>query len=78
MLTRTSSWRNKFATFLQEGVNRGEFHPKQPIKTIVDFLLNVLDGLSLHHQLGGREVVDIDGEVDALIFYLEAILLKKS
>ncbi len=80
ILNRSISWRNKFISFLQEGVNRGEFQPKQPIRTIVDFLLNVLDGLLLHHQLGSKdvEIVDIDGEVDALIFYLEHVLVKKS
>ncbi len=78
ILKRAKYWKNNFILLLQEGVDRGEFKAKQPLQTIVDFLLNVLDGILLHQQLGGHKVMDIDGEVDALIFYLEAILLNKS
>jgi AcrR family transcriptional regulator len=75
IIDRSKIWRNTFYRFLEEGVTRGEFNPKQPLGVITDFILNVQDGLLLYHRVGGRKVVDIDGQIDALIFYLKGALL---
>jgi hypothetical protein len=75
IIDRSKIWRSTFYNFLEEGVKRGEFHPKQPLSAVTDFILNVLDGLLLYQRVGGRAVVDIDGQIYALIFYLEGALL---
>ncbi|KAA0545347.1 TetR/AcrR family transcriptional regulator [Bacillus sp. BGMRC 2118] len=77
ILNRSIKWRKLYNELLEEGVRRGEFHPRQSITAITDFVLNVQDGLLLYHCFGGKSIMDIDGQVDALIFYLENVLLKK-
>jgi AcrR family transcriptional regulator len=75
IIDRSKIWRDTFYRFLEAGVTRGEFHPRQPLGVVTDFILNVLEGLLLYHRVGGRKVIDIDGQIDALIFYLEGTLL---
>ncbi|MBM6618666.1 TetR/AcrR family transcriptional regulator [Bacillus suaedaesalsae] len=77
ILDRSVTWRNMYNELLEEGVKRGEFYPKLPISAIADFLLNVLDGLLLYHCFGGTTIMDIEGQVDSLVFYLEKVLLEK-
>lgn len=75
ILERTHKWRKIYTSFLEEGIHRGEFHPKLPVTTITDFMLNVMDGILLYHCFGANDGMDMDGQVDSLIFYLEKVLL---
>ncbi|MFD1737735.1 TetR/AcrR family transcriptional regulator [Bacillus salitolerans] len=72
---RSQFFRDRFAEVIEEGVRRGEFKPLQPIQAIVDFTLNAQDGFLLWHQLLGEEnKKELEGQIDALIFYLEGVL----
>ncbi len=74
ILKRLKFWRENLIDLISEGVKRGEFHPVQKVETIVDFMTNVFDGLVLHHHLAGASEIDVDGQVDALLFYLKNVL----
>lgn len=77
IVDRSVKWRKLYNELLEEGIRRKEFHPKLPVSAITDFILNVQDGLLLYHCFGGKQIMDIDGQVDSLIFYLERVLLEK-
>ncbi|QOR65013.1 TetR family transcriptional regulator [Cytobacillus suaedae] len=71
---RLKFWRENLIDLISEGVKRGEFHPVQKVESIVNFMTNVFDGLVLHHHLTVASELDIDGQVDALVFYLKNVL----
>ncbi|MBE4909974.1 TetR family transcriptional regulator [Bacillus luteolus] len=77
ILNRLKFWRKNLVDLINEGVKRGEFHPVQKVEAIVDFMTNVFDGLILHHHLAGASEIDVDGQVDALLFYLKNVLQVK-
>lgn len=74
IIKRLKFWRENLIDLISEGVKRGEFHPVQKVETIVDFMTNVFDGLVLHHHLAGASEIDVNGQVDALLFYLNNVL----
>jgi AcrR family transcriptional regulator len=71
---RFTFWRKNLLYLISEGIKRGEFHPLQKEESIVDFMTNVLDGFVLHHQLAWARDIDINGQVDAMLFYLRNVL----
>lgn len=60
--------------FLQKGVERGEFHPIQPLKTIVYFLFNVTDGLIFHSTIANLDIDHLNGQIEGLRIYLKKAL----
>jgi AcrR family transcriptional regulator len=72
---RSLLWRKHFADIFEEGVRRGEFSPLQPLQAIVDFTLNAQDGFLLWNQIISEDnKQELEGQIDALIFYLEKVL----
>lgn len=63
-----------FLRLFNEGIRRGEFKPVQPVSSIIQFFMNVNDGLALEAALLGSDVVNVHGQVDALRFYLREAL----
>ncbi|MGV3488651.1 MAG: TetR/AcrR family transcriptional regulator [Tuberibacillus sp.] len=74
MLTHSSRSAQNLIRFLQEGVNRGEFRPIQPLKTIAYFIFNVTDGLILHSTIANLDIGTLNGQVEALRIYLKKVL----
>ncbi|MFT4412893.1 TetR family transcriptional regulator [Fredinandcohnia humi] len=59
---------------LEVGVNKGEFAPIQPIRTIACFLLNTIDAMNIQILIMDSEKADIKGQTDALLIYLKHAL----
>lgn len=59
-----------FLALLEEGVKQGEFHPVQPLETIVNFMVNIWDGLILMAHVEEPERVAVGGQLEALNLYL--------
>lgn len=63
-----------FLHLFNEGIRRGEFKPVQPVSSIIQFFMNVNDGIALEAALLGSDVVNVHGQIDALRFYLREAL----
>lgn len=74
MLSHSKQTTQAMANFLQKGVERGEFHPIQPLMTIVYFLFNVTDGLILHETIAHLDIEQLNGQVEGLRIYLKEAL----
>jgi AcrR family transcriptional regulator len=74
MLENSNKAVKAMVSFLQEGVNRGEFHPIQPLETIVYFMFNITDGLVLHSTIANLEIAHLNGQVNGLRIYLKEAL----
>lgn len=58
----------------QEGVNRGEFFPVQPIEAITQFVMNVNDGVLIESVLLNDQTVGVSNQISALRMYLKQVL----
>lgn len=74
MLTHSKRSVDAMTDFLQKGVERGEFHPIQPLETIVYFLFNVTDGLILQATIANLNIDQLNGQVEGLRLYLKNAL----
>lgn len=60
---------------LQTGVNRGGFHPIQPLEAIYSFCVNVTDGLILQASISGKEGnFYLNEQLEGLKMYLRTVL----
>ncbi|WP_229745353.1 TetR family transcriptional regulator [Pullulanibacillus pueri] len=73
MLNKSQESITAFTDFLQKGVDRGEFSPLQPLKTITFFMFNITDGLMLHASIDDDTSV-INGQLEGLKLYLQTAL----
>ncbi|MOA43613.1 hypothetical protein D3C78_1657820 [compost metagenome] len=49
------------------GVQRGEFHPSQPLDTFVHWLISLLDGLYLESIVNGYEKIQLAKQFEFLL-----------
>lgn len=54
LLARRRRIETAFVAVLQEGVDRGEIHPRMALRTIVRFFIEALDGGSIHRAVTGQ------------------------
>ncbi|MGN9864061.1 TetR family transcriptional regulator [Bacillus swezeyi] len=85
-----SSWRNDnrkayifkrydtivsyFTELLQKGTDSGEFHPLQPLETIVKFFISTNDAIIMQTIYLGKTKADTAGQIEALTNYLKHVL----
>ncbi|HET7579841.1 MAG TPA: TetR family transcriptional regulator [Bacillales bacterium] len=74
MLKNALEAQKHLVSMLQTGVDRGEFHPLQPLDVIVSFIVNVTDGLILHSAIANQDNFYLNEQVKALKIYLRTVL----
>lgn len=66
--------RDTLIDLLKKGIDRGEFRPTQSLETIVNFVINITDGLILQYAIGGEELPPAKEQIEALKIYLRTVL----
>lgn len=63
---------------LNEGIDKGEFRPQQPPRSIARYLISFLNGLMLDTFLMGHEQTKVKEQLSVLLFTLEVLINPKS
>ena len=62
-------------TFLNNGVQRGELHPSQPLETFVHWLISLLDGLFLESMINGFENIQLAKQFEFVLTICRSALM---
>lgn len=73
-LNSIEKWYGELEQFFQKGVESGEFNPVQPIRGIISFIVNILDGLIIQTFTFNYESAHIKDQVEGLKLYLRHAL----
>ncbi|WP_307893679.1 hypothetical protein [Bacillus swezeyi] len=60
-----------FTELLQKGTDSGEFHPLQPLETIVKFFISTNDAIIMQTIYLGKTKADTAGQIEALTHVLQ-------
>jgi len=60
---------------VQDGMQRGEFHPSKPVETFVHWLVSFLDGMFLESIITGSERIELAKQFELLQFVCRSILM---
>jgi len=60
---------------VQDGIQRGEFHPSKSVDTFVHWLVSFLDGMFLESIITGPERIELPGQFELLQSVCRSILM---
>lgn len=62
-------------TLIHDGIQRGEFHPSQPVETFVHWLISFMNGLFLESIINGFERIELAKQFEFLMVVCRSILM---